>query len=258
MFQMQREHRLALTKNYVLLVNETPVDDILDDLHQQQILNEEQREFIARQPTQQGRTRALLELLPRKGPKAFHAFCYALLARNKNQLVSVLTDPDKEDMEVCFPEHSRFHLGGEVYLRVEREEITLKQGAIEMCFPLIRWAQLECVLDDIDEAVHCLSHNRYASFHRHIGGNVYVSAESPAVTIDVRYYWLSPLDNKQHPTPQGVTLDFEQYDKLKDVDKVLPTLLPELKNMLPCQFTHQNVEGATYCSECNPNGPVFD
>jgi hypothetical protein len=41
------EHRLALTKNYVLLVNKTPVDDILDELRQQQIVNEEQREFIA-------------------------------------------------------------------------------------------------------------------------------------------------------------------------------------------------------------------
>jgi hypothetical protein len=29
--------------------------------------------------------------------------------------------------------------GREVYLRAEKEEITLKQGAIEMCFPLIRW-----------------------------------------------------------------------------------------------------------------------
>jgi hypothetical protein len=80
------------------------------------------------------------------------------LARNKNDLVSVLTDPEKEDMEVCFPHYSSFHLGGdlEVYLRAEREEITLKQGAIEMCFPLIRWKQVEYVLDDIDEAVHCL------------------------------------------------------------------------------------------------------
>jgi hypothetical protein len=52
------------------------------------------------------------------------------------------------------------------------------------------------------------------------------------------------VDLFMHHTPQGVTLDFEQYDKLKDVDKVLPILLPELKNMLPCQFTHQNVEGA--------------
>ena len=111
MFQMQKEHRLALTKNYVLLVNETPVDVIMDEIRQQQIVDEEQREFIARQPTQKGRTRALLELLPRKGPKAFHAFCYALLARNNSELVSVLTDPEKEDMEMCFPEHSSFHLG---------------------------------------------------------------------------------------------------------------------------------------------------
>jgi hypothetical protein len=42
------------------LVNETPVDDILDELRQQQIVDEEQREFIAWQPTQEGRTRALL------------------------------------------------------------------------------------------------------------------------------------------------------------------------------------------------------
>jgi hypothetical protein len=47
---------------------------------------------------------------------------------------------------------------GEVYLRAEKEEITLKQGAIEMCFPLIRWKMFETYLDDIDEAVHC---NRY-------------------------------------------------------------------------------------------------
>ena len=40
---MQREHRLALAKNYVLLVSETPVDDILDEPRQQQIVNGEQR-----------------------------------------------------------------------------------------------------------------------------------------------------------------------------------------------------------------------
>ena len=52
-------------------------------------------------------------------------------------------------MAVCFPDYSSFHLGREVYLRAEREEITLKQVAIEICFPLIRWTQLEYVLDDI-------------------------------------------------------------------------------------------------------------
>ena len=131
-------------------------------------------------------------------------------------------------MKVCFPDYSSFHLC-EVYLRAERYGITLKQGAIEMCFPLIRWKQLEYVLDDIDEVVHCLSQNRYASLKRHIGGNVYLSEKSPALTIDIRHHWLSPVDLFMHPTPQEVTVDFEQYDKLKDVDKVFPTLLPELK-----------------------------
>ena len=72
--QMQSEHRLSLTKNYVLMVNETPVDDILDKLRQQQIVNEEQREFIVQKSTHKGRTKALLELLPRRGPKAFQCF----------------------------------------------------------------------------------------------------------------------------------------------------------------------------------------
>ena len=127
-----------------------------------------------------------------------------------------------------------------------------------MGFPLIRWKQVEYVLDDIDEAVHCLSHNRYSSLKRPIGGNVYVSAESPALTIDICHHWLSPVDLSMHPTPQGVTLDFEQCDTLKDVDKVLPTLLSKLKDMLPNQFTHQSVEGAIYCSEFHPNESDFD
>ena len=97
---MQREHRLALTKTYVLLVNETPVDEILDEFRQQQIVNEEQREFIARHSTHKGRTMALLERLPRRGPKAFHAFCYVLLTRNKNNLVSGRTKQVKEEIEV--------------------------------------------------------------------------------------------------------------------------------------------------------------
>ena len=144
-------------------------------------------------------------------------------------------------------------------MRAEREEITLKQGAIEMCFPLIRWKQLEDALDDIDEAVHCLSHNRYASLKIHLGGNVYVSAESPALTINIRYHWLSsPVDQCMHPTSQVVTLDFEQFDKLQDVDKVLPDLIPDLNTTFPCYMSHQNVEGAIYCGECNPNGPDCD
>jgi hypothetical protein len=36
--------------------------------------------------------------------------------------------------------------------------------------------------------------------------------------------------------PEGITIDFEQYQKLKDVDQLLPTLLQDLNIRLPCEF----------------------
>ena len=42
---MQHEHRQALTNNYVLLVNETPVGEVLDELVQNKILDHEMSLF---------------------------------------------------------------------------------------------------------------------------------------------------------------------------------------------------------------------
>jgi hypothetical protein len=33
---------------------------------------------------------------------------------------------------------------------------------------------------------------------------------------------------------------------------LLSDIVPDLKKTLPCQLTHQNVDSAMYCSECNP------
>lgn len=70
------EHRVSLTKNYVLLVNETSVKEVVDELVQGGILTGEMSEFFRSQPTRKGR--ALFATLPRRVPKAFRAFCYAL------------------------------------------------------------------------------------------------------------------------------------------------------------------------------------
>jgi hypothetical protein len=40
--------------------------------------------------------------------------------------------------------------------------------------------------------------------------------------------------------------------------RVLLDLIPDLNTTLPCYMSHQNVEGAIYCGECNPNGHDFD
>jgi hypothetical protein len=57
-----------------------------------------------------------------------------------------------------------------------------------------------------------------------LGGNVYLTVDNNDKTdycVDIRYRWYSPVDHKMYPIPQGLSLTFEQFDKLKDVAKVL-------------------------------------
>ena len=152
----------------------------------------------------------------------------------------------------CFPEHSSFHLGGNLYLIAEQDGILLtdKNTMSDIYFPLVRWVQLQTTWGYIDDAVHYLEHNKYTSLDVHPGANVFVTAESPVLHLNIRhYYW---MNDKRHPSSHGVALDFDQYQKLKDVDRVVPDIVPDLKKTLPCQLTHQNVDSAMYCSECNP------
>ena len=126
----------------------------------------------------------------------------------------------------------------------------LKDTKSDIYFPLVRWVQLQTIWGYIDDAVHYLEHNNYTSIDVHLGANVFVTAECPVLHLDIRhYYW---MNDKRYPSSHGVSLDFDQYQKLKDVDRVLPDIVPDLKKTLPCQSTHQNVDSAIYCSECNP------
>jgi hypothetical protein len=37
------------------------------------------------------------------------------------------------------------------------------------------------------------------------------------------------MNGKRHPSSHVVSLDIEQYQKLKDVDRVLPDIVPDIK-----------------------------
>jgi hypothetical protein len=104
------------------------------------------------------------------------------------QLVKVLSKPDTEDMEMCFSEQSSFHLGGNLYLIAEQDGILLtdKNTMSDIYFPLLRWVQLQTTWGDIDDAVHYLEHNIYTSLDVHLGTNVFGTAESPALHLDIR------------------------------------------------------------------------
>ena len=84
------DHQLTLAKNRVLLVKETPVDEVLKRLVQLQIVTWEHREFISRLDTRERRTVALLDLLQRRGPEALDAICNALMSTYREDVVFVL------------------------------------------------------------------------------------------------------------------------------------------------------------------------
>ena len=75
---------------------------------------------------------------------------------------------------------------------------------------------------------------RIFSLNEHLCGNVYVKTESPAMSFDIRKYSLSLLDGQLHPTPKGIDISFDQYDKLKEVDGILSLFIPEITTTLPC------------------------
>ena len=117
---MNSQNRLSLTENCVKLVKETPTEKVIPYIVESGILSEEMSEYIVNQPTRAVRARAIMELLPRRGPKAFDVFCQTLMELERDGLVSVLTHLEKEDMEICYSQYSKFNLGGGVHLEVDK------------------------------------------------------------------------------------------------------------------------------------------
>jgi hypothetical protein len=64
-------------------MNETPVGEVLDELVQNKIRDHEMRDYIRHHPTRKGRTRALLEILHRRGPEACFLLCFAVLEERR-------------------------------------------------------------------------------------------------------------------------------------------------------------------------------
>lgn len=79
-----------LTKNFVRLVAETPVEEVIPYLQEKRILSIEHVEDILYQNTEKNKVRQLLMTLIRRGPKAFPTVVEALRLTDSNSLVELL------------------------------------------------------------------------------------------------------------------------------------------------------------------------
>jgi len=87
---MDAGDKKKLTKNFVRLVAETPVEEVVPYLQEKRILSDEHVEDILYQNTEKNKVRQLLMILIRRGPKAFPTFVEALRLTDCISLVELL------------------------------------------------------------------------------------------------------------------------------------------------------------------------
>lgn len=75
---MDKKHRQLLRENRVTLVKDLEPKQLLSYLYQEEIFSEEDGEIVKAEATRTSQAERLLEMLPRRGPKAFDVFCDAL------------------------------------------------------------------------------------------------------------------------------------------------------------------------------------
>ncbi|XP_067257761.1 caspase-2 isoform X1 [Chanodichthys erythropterus] len=105
---MKEWERLALRKNSVTMLQDLVVDDLLIQcLQQDGILTDSMAESIMAKSTSQGKSRHLLFLLPKRGPRAFSSFCAALTATEQQHLCRLLMDFTEKDKSFSEPSLTR-------------------------------------------------------------------------------------------------------------------------------------------------------
>ena len=87
---MNRRDQKTLTRNFVRLVADTPVQPVVKYLEQKRILLDEHVEDILYQNTEKNKVRQLLMILVRRGPKAFSNFVEALRLNDCEPLAELL------------------------------------------------------------------------------------------------------------------------------------------------------------------------
>ncbi|XP_036916545.1 caspase-2 isoform X2 [Sturnira hondurensis] len=89
-FGMHPDHQEALKKNRVVLAKQLLLSELLEHLLEKDIITLEMREHIQAQVGSFSQNVELLNLLPKRGPQAFDAFCVALRETKQGHLEDLL------------------------------------------------------------------------------------------------------------------------------------------------------------------------
>lgn len=92
---MDKKHRDLLRKNRISLVQDLEATQLLSYLYQEDILSENDRDSIKAEKTRGAKAEKLLDILPRRGKKAFDVFCQALATTDGQGYLVDLLKPNE-------------------------------------------------------------------------------------------------------------------------------------------------------------------
>jgi Transcriptional Coactivator p15 (PC4) len=126
--------------------------------------------------------------------------------------------------------------------------------------PKNRWAALQLILVDIDNAINQLKEKKdYVKYFAHIGGGWYVSVTTGFWCVDIRrFFYTKNCETK--PSKQGLALRLSEWTILQDeVMLLLNSLNPELLFTIPCSMREDHLNDPSVvlgCRECSPFGDI--
>lgn len=141
----------------------------------------------------------------------------------------------------------------------KNEKGQLFPSKLGICLTQSRFATLQYFADLIKPQIEKLRNKEgNVSFRFHLGGGIFLSANSDFPTINVRRYFLPDGQTSPHPTKKGIALRLREWDaiveKFDDITKLLD------KDIMPCFLVedhHLNMEMGFNCPECNPFQPFI-
>ncbi|KAL4226571.1 hypothetical protein ACF0H5_014556 [Mactra antiquata] len=93
---MENTHRESLRKNWIFLIDNIEVDELLDHLYGESVFTQDMCEQIKAQTTRKDQVTHLLFTLQRRGPLAFSKFLAGLEATSQKFIADKLTQTVSE------------------------------------------------------------------------------------------------------------------------------------------------------------------
>ena len=139
-FGMQPEHKQILKKNRLCLLEGMNPEPVLQRLYQQNMMSQVVLESIQALPTRYKKNAALVNYLPKRGPKVFQLFCRALSASGQYHIRSKIQ-----------PEGDKWCVGLMTVITFDGKTLSVHKGRRSVTVTLKQWNKLTCYIPAIQE-----------------------------------------------------------------------------------------------------------